>query len=81
MEQCRMARQENDTTRLFHQRNVEVKTWALRNGFRPDSVYKTIYGLRGKRDRDNNVSARIKAALRRDGFWPEGEAPAEVINR
>lgn len=56
-------------------KNVSAKAWAEENGFKVDTVYKTIYGIRGRSDRDGE-SAKIREGLRRDGYWPE--EPAEV---
>lgn len=61
----------------FRLRGETVKAWAIRNGHKPDTVYKTIHGARGKQGLGE--SARIKKGLRRDGFWPEEtEDPASM---
>lgn len=49
--------------------NVTVKVWAEANGYKPDTVYKTIHGIRGKTERGE--SARIREHLRRESYWPE----------
>lgn len=54
---------------LMRLENVTVKGWAEANGFKPDTVYKTIHGIRGKTDR--GVSASIRDRLKRNGFWPK----------
>lgn len=48
---------------------VTVKGWAEANRYRPDTVYKTIHGLRGKTDRGE--SAKIREHLKSDGYWPD----------
>ncbi len=56
-----------------------VKGWALENGYKPDTVYKTIHGRRGT-VRDRGESVRIRAHLKRDGFWPTEDEVASVSN-
>lgn len=53
---------------LMRLKNVTVKGWAEANRFKPDTVYKTIHGIRGKTER--GVSAKIKEKLKDNGFWP-----------
>jgi len=48
----------------------DLKSWAIKNGFKPDTVYKTVYGKRGVTGRAGE-SARIKGALMEGGYWPE----------
>jgi len=62
----------------FRLRNETAKEWAQRHGFKLDTVYKTIYGTRGKAERGESL--RIKEGLRRDGFWPEEEDGDEAVN-
>lgn len=56
---------------------VTVKGWAMKNGFKPDTVYKAIHGTRGG-VRSNSESAKIITALKRDGFWPTPEEIAFI---
>jgi gp16 family phage-associated protein len=57
---------------------VTVKAWAESNGHKPDPVYKTLYGTRGKANR--GVSLKIKEGLRQAGYWPEDAERVEAAN-
>lgn len=57
---------------------VTVKGWAEANGHKPDTVYKTLYGTRGKADRGESLN--IKEGLRQAGYWPEDEENGEAVN-
>lgn len=61
----------------FRLRGVTVKSWAERHRFKPDTVYKTIYGIRGKLS--TGESARIRESLRQEGYWPDTPLPEEKI--
>lgn len=63
----------------FRLRGETVKDWAKANGHYLDTVYKTIYGTRGKSGRGESL--RIKEALLRDGFWPQEDGGAEAVNQ
>lgn len=57
---------------------LSVKAGAEKNGFKQDTVYKTIYGTRGKAGR--GVSLEIKEALQEASYWPEDEEQGEAAN-
>jgi len=58
--------------------NVTVKGWAEVNDHKPDTVYKTLYGTRGKADRGESL--KIKEGLRRDGYWPTDKESEAASN-
>jgi gp16 family phage-associated protein len=39
-------------------KSVTVKAWAEANSYRPDTVYKTLYGNRGKADRGESFKSK-----------------------
>ncbi len=58
---------------------VRVKAWAEASGHKPHTVYKTLYGTRGKADRGESPS--IKAGLGRDGYWPADHEGDDAVNQ
>jgi transcriptional regulator with XRE-family HTH domain len=45
---------------------------------KPDTVYKTLYGTRGKAEQGESLN--VKEGLRQDGYWPEDKEQGEAAN-
>ncbi len=60
----------------FKLKGLSLKGWAAKNGFKENTVHKTIRGERGS-TKSGGVSTSIREALMRDGFWPKDD---EVVN-
>ena len=58
----------NTITARLRLNNLTLKDWAEANNYRPDTVYKTVYGKRGKTGL--GASAKIICQLKSEGYWP-----------
>jgi gp16 family phage-associated protein len=57
---------------------LTIKGWAKLRGFHPDTVYKVLYGTRGKAGR--GICLEIEEALKREGYWPPDGESSEAVN-
>ena len=66
-------------------RGTTISDWAKEHGYKRDTVFKTIRGERGavtggRGYRGDGLSARIKAELKEEGFWPSDDEIEAAVN-